>query len=127
MLRPHHTFTVVPSLPDELGPLRELAFNLWWTWNPDAIALFRRLDDELWESTRHNPVLILGTIRQSKIDQALEDDAFLSHMRRVYQAYESYLQSRETRFDHTYAPASPGMRIGYFSMGFGPTEGLPIY
>ena len=127
VLRPHHTFTVVPSLPEELNPLRELAFNLWWTWNPDAIALFRRLDDELWESTRHNPVLILGTIRQSKIEQALDDDAFLSHMRRVHQAFEAYVQSQETWFDHTYAPDFPDMRIGYFSMEFGITEGLPIY
>jgi len=127
VLRPHHTFTVVPSLPDELSPLRNLAFNLWWTWNPDAIALFRRLDDELWESTRHNPVLILGTIPQSRLEDARTDDAFLAHMRRVYSAFEAYLQSEETWFDHTYAPTFGELRIGYFSMEFGLTEGIPIY
>jgi starch phosphorylase len=48
MLRPTRTFSVVPSLPPRLAPLRELAYNLWWTWNLDAIDLFRRLDRDLW-------------------------------------------------------------------------------
>ena len=43
MLRPFRTFTVIPSLPSRLSPLPELAYNLWWTWNLDAVDLFRRL------------------------------------------------------------------------------------
>ena len=57
-------FTVVPRLPEKLAVLRELACNLYWDWNYDIIDLFRRMDSELWESTRHNPVLMLGTISQ---------------------------------------------------------------
>ncbi|MGD2206383.1 MAG: DUF3417 domain-containing protein, partial [Anaerolineae bacterium] len=59
-MRPSYTFRVVPSLPAELERLRELACNLWWSWNHEAIELFRRLDRDLWESTGHNPVLMLG-------------------------------------------------------------------
>ena len=39
-MRPSHTFRVVPCLPPRLERLRELAHNLWWTWNPEAIDLF---------------------------------------------------------------------------------------
>jgi hypothetical protein len=38
-----HRFHVLPSLPTELAPLLDLARNLWWTWNPEARALFERL------------------------------------------------------------------------------------
>ncbi len=54
-MKPVHTFTVIPSLPTPLERLRDIAYNLRWTWNHDTIALFRRLDSDLWEATNHNP------------------------------------------------------------------------
>ena len=44
------------SLPRRINRLGELAYNLWWTWNPDSQRLFSRIDKELWESTYHNPL-----------------------------------------------------------------------
>ena len=38
------TYNVVPKLPAELEPLREMVYNLWWTWEPSARKLFRHLD-----------------------------------------------------------------------------------
>ena len=43
----YHTFNVIPMLPAALEPLREMVFNLWWTWEPSARRLFRHLDPEL--------------------------------------------------------------------------------
>ena len=42
-----HKFTVVPSLSEDLAALQRIAYNLWWSWEPDAISLFRRLDPDL--------------------------------------------------------------------------------
>ncbi len=64
------TFQVFPDLPASLEPLLELARNLWWVWNPDAVELFRRLDRKLWEDVYHNPVKMLGTIAQTKLAAA---------------------------------------------------------
>ncbi|MCI0529456.1 MAG: DUF3417 domain-containing protein, partial [Nitrospira sp.] len=61
-MRPIRTFTVIPSLPTSLERLRDLAYNLRWAWNHDTIELYRRLDRDLWETTDHNPVLMLGAI-----------------------------------------------------------------
>ncbi len=36
-------FIVTPSLPPKLQPLLEIARNLWWVWNPEAINLLRRV------------------------------------------------------------------------------------
>jgi hypothetical protein len=44
------------SLPSRIHRLGELAFNLWWVWNPDAQNLFGSIDKFLWEKTSHNPV-----------------------------------------------------------------------
>jgi starch phosphorylase len=54
------TFQVSPTLPPPVMELKRIAFNLWWGWNHDAVGLFRRLDQNLWETSEHNPVLMLG-------------------------------------------------------------------
>ena len=41
-MRPMFSINVLPSLPPSLAALKELAYNLWWAWNPEAIELFRR-------------------------------------------------------------------------------------
>ena len=56
-------FTVLPCLPDRLRPLQTLAYNLWWCWNPDAVALFRRIDADLFEALDHSPIRLLGADR----------------------------------------------------------------
>ncbi len=109
MLRPYRTFTVVPSLPPRLAPLRELAYNLWWTWNLDAVDLFRRLDRDLWEESGHNPVRILGTISQDRLQEAANDEGFLAHMMRVYQALNRYMSSTETWFKKNYGAQLPDL------------------
>jgi starch phosphorylase len=140
-MRPSHTFRVIPSLPHKLERLRTLAHNVWWTWNHEAIDLFRRLDRDLWESTGHNPVLMLGTIRQERLEQVAEDDGFMAHVDRVYREFDRYLKSKGTWYQKSYGsgearsseePAvevvvNAEQRIAYFSAEFGLTESLGIY
>ncbi|MBI5441898.1 MAG: alpha-glucan family phosphorylase [Deltaproteobacteria bacterium] len=125
MVRQLRTFTVVPSLPERLAPLLEIANNLWWTWNPEAVDLFRRMDQDLWSATYHNPVKMLGTIDQERLRELETDDVFLSHMDRVGQALARYM-SMPTWTDKAH-PEFGSTRIAYFSMEFGLHECLPIY
>ena len=127
MLRPYRTFTVVPSVPPRLSPLRELAYNLWWSWNLDVVDLFRRLDRDLWEEMDHNPVLLLAKLSQARLDEAANDDGFVAHMMRVYQAFNRYMGATDTWFRRNYADHFPGLKIAYFSMEYGITECIPIY
>ncbi|MDD3827013.1 MAG: alpha-glucan family phosphorylase [Anaerolineae bacterium] len=125
-MRPSHTFRVVPCLPPRLERLRELAHNLWWTWNHEAIELFQRLEPDLWQSTGHNPVLMLGTIRQERLEQIVDDDGFMAHLDRVYGEFDRYMKSAATWYAKTHASAD-GACIAYFSAEFGLTESLGIY
>src|ERR1041385_656421 len=99
------TFQVFPDLPASLAPLLEMANNLWWVWNHDAVELFRRLDRKLWDDTRHNPVKLLGIIEQSRLAAAAQDDGYLSHLKRVYEAFKKHL-SEPGWFKKTYGEKS---------------------
>ena len=96
--KPIGTFSVIPSLPAPIEKLRNIAYNLRWAWSHESIELFRRLDRDLWESTGHNPVLLLGSIDQKTLEAAACDDAFLAHLRRVASYLESYLRPSSSWF-----------------------------
>ncbi|HOI30248.1 MAG TPA: alpha-glucan family phosphorylase [Melioribacteraceae bacterium] len=118
-------FNVVPALPEKLEPLREIVFNLFWTWNHDAIDLFRRLDGKLWDETYHNPVLMLGKISQERLNEVSTDDSFISHMNRVYVQLSIYMEEK-TWYQKNYKFDKENV-VAYFSAEFGLTECLQIY
>jgi starch phosphorylase len=123
--RPLRTFTVLPQLPERLQPLHRLAYNLWWCWNHEAVSLFRRLDNDLFEATGQSPVKLLASLDQAQLEQLARDDGFLAHLDRVADAFDRYMAA-STWFDDTYGPDSP-CRIAYFSAEFGLHESVPIY
>lgn len=125
-MQPIRTVEVVPFLPPELECLRSLAYNLRWTWDHETVNLFKRLDRDLWESTGHNPVLLLGTISQEKLDEAAKDEAFLAQAERIYQRSERYLRADSTWYKRQQR-RSQGELVAYFSAEYGITEALPIY
>ncbi len=129
------SFRVVPALPEPLRPLMEIAHNLWWTWNYDAINLFAKLDRELWEQTHHNPVMMLGMVSQERLDRAAADRSYLHALGTVHSQMKEDLQSRGWFADHasavaakagSNAPSKP-FKVAYFSAEFGLTECFQIY
>ncbi|HTT62459.1 MAG TPA: alpha-glucan family phosphorylase [Bryobacteraceae bacterium] len=125
-MKPVRVFHVIPSLPEPLEPLRELAYNLRWAWDHDSIELFRRLDSDLWESTGHNPVQMLGSIDQMRLVAAAADDSFLAHLERVSGALLTRMEGQNTWFRRVHAPAGK-LLVAYFSAEFGLTECLSIF
>src|SRR6516165_10635260 len=127
MLKPIHTFSVVPKLPSSLEALRTIAYHLRWAWSHESVELFRRLDRDLWETSGHNPVLLLGTIEQSKLEEAAKDDAFLAHLQRVESNLGAYLPTQGSWFCRTHGCDRERPTIAYFSAEFGLTECLSIF
>ncbi|MCZ7544073.1 MAG: alpha-glucan family phosphorylase [Anaerolineae bacterium] len=126
MIRPNARVEVIPNLPPDLERLRELAYNLWWTWDHDAITMFRRLDRDLWDGTDHNPVWMLGLIRQRQLDEISKDKAYMAMLERVYERYQAYMNSKSTWY-HRNVGESAQPYIAYFSPEFGLTESLRSY
>ena len=125
-MKPVRTFTVKPALPPAIEDLRRVAYNLRWAWDHEAIELFRRLDSDLWETSGHNPVRMLGFIDQSKLDAAAHDDAFLAHLSRVAHDFDEYVSATSTWYGRTHRDRD-GMLVAYFSAEFGVTECLSIF
>ncbi len=119
------TFTVLPRLPDRLRPLHKLAYNVWWCWNADAVALFRRINPDLFEALDHSPIRLLGATGQGRFEQLETDDGFLAHMDRVSESLDHYLNA-PTWYQEAF-PDAQDARVGYFSAEFGLHESIPVY
>ncbi len=124
-MKPVASVIVSPSLPGELSELEELAYNLHWAWNHEAIELFRRMDRELWEQVYHNPVQMLGRIRQERVEELTQNQGFLAHIRRARETLGSYLEAT-TWFQRDHEDLTD-LRVAYFSAEFGLSESLPVY
>jgi starch phosphorylase len=120
------TFTVLPHLPARLQSLQKLAYNMWWCWNHDAIALFRRIDPDLFDAVEQSPVKLLGAVDQARMEDLQDDDGFLAHLDRVEESFDAYLGG-PTWYHETYGPTPADCRIAYFSAEFGLHESVPIY
>ncbi len=114
------------NLPDNLHPLKEISYNLWYSWNPDARDLFRGVDIELWRQMGRNPVKFLKNLSQEKIDQLNNDEDFLKKLNIVFKRYKSYTGNKKTRFSENY-PNLEDQYIAYFSAEYGLHEALPNY
>ncbi len=114
------------DLPPRIGRLGELAYNVWWSWNPDASALFQYLDKTRWELTQNNPVKLLRQINVARLEAAAADPAFLRRYDGVMLAFDRALSSEGDWFPNTYG-AYKDRTIAYFSAEFGVHNSLPIY
>jgi len=116
---------VVPHLPERLRPLLRLAYNLWFSWQPDCVDLFHRLDRQLWEEVNHNPVKLLGSISQERLNERLEDEGFLNHLERVTSEFDRYMN--ETKPYHFHLDKPIQFQVAYLSAEYGLSESLPVY
>ncbi len=121
--------TKIPNhfdLPRRIQRLGELAYNLWWTWNPPAQRLFSRIDNALWEQLNHNPLRFLRQVGRTEINAAVQNAYYLELYERVFAAFDQYLSGQDTWYAH-HCPDAGQQTIAYFSMEFGLHETLPIY
>lgn len=114
------------KIPENIGRLPELAYNLWWSWTPEARNLFRRLDYPLWRSTQHNPVQMLQAISSEKLNEAARDSTFVRHYNKVVMQFDREMQDGRSWF-HVNYPEHVDKTIAYFSFEFGLHSSLPIY
>lgn len=119
------TVSVIPRLPENIARLHELAYNLWFSWNPAACTLFKKINENLWQEVGHNPVKFLLYVRQEELDRASRDEQFLALYDQVINDFDRYLQL-PSWFEQNY-PAQAGQVIAYFSAEFGVHESHPTY
>ncbi|MBZ0287888.1 MAG: alpha-glucan family phosphorylase, partial [Anaerolineae bacterium] len=97
-----------------------------WAWDHETIALFRRLDRDLWEVTGHNPISLLGQVSQERLDAVCDDPAFMANLKSVCDSFDEYMSAKNTWYETHFGSLKKPI-IGYFSMEFGITECLQNY
>jgi starch phosphorylase len=118
--------TVTAVIPNELSKLKDIAYNLWWSWNSDAIDLYREIDLALWEKLGKNPVRFLKEVSQKKLEAKVNDPDYMSRYRGVVEKYEAYMNETDTWFSRNF-PDKKNHMVAYFSAEYGLNEVLPIY
>ncbi len=124
--RPIRTFTVLPHLPDRLQALHKLAYNLWWCWNHEAVALFRRIDADLFEALDNSPVKLLGATEPGAA-RAARRRRRLPRPHGPRRGGARPLPERPDLVQRQRSRPRPMPAIAYFSAEFGIHESVPIY
>jgi len=110
------------NLADQLIALSQ---NLWWSWNPQAQALFAQLSPFVWESTCHNPVAVLHSLSRQELDSRLRDRDLAQKVQDVVAEFRQYITETQT-WAATH-PDKPLRSVAYFSAEFGLHESLRTY
>jgi phosphorylase/glycogen(starch) synthase len=126
--QPHfRSLTAVVDLPVEIHRLREMAYNLWWIWNPEALGLFTHLDPKLWEESGCNPVKMLERVSPERLAEAAGQKGYMSLYERVVKDFDDYQKEKGNgRTEHVqYIKwSSP---VAYFSPEIGLHGSIPVY
>lgn len=126
-MEPFRTQLPTPfDLPKRLDRLGDLVYNLWWTWQPEAVRAIGRLDYDLWERLGHNPIRLLREIGRARLNQTAQDPDYLAIYDRIIANFDSYCNLDEPWALHKH-PELTNRPIAYFSMEYGLHETLPIY
>jgi starch phosphorylase len=115
---------IFPTIPEPLQFLDKLSRNLWWSWQRDAVELFRRIDPRLWREANGNPLVFSTLIPQNRLHELAQDESFLAHQERVMARFESMTQ---TPINASASAFGDKGTVAYFSMEFGIHESLPLF
>lgn len=116
-------------LPVAINVLRELAYNFWWSWNDDAKMLFQKINPELWEVVKHNPIYFLNQVSHSALQKVSRDYDYMKEYERTISAFRGYHKGKKKdaiKFCNSDA-VNEQHPIAYFCMEYGIDECLPIY
>ena len=106
--------------------LHEISYNLWWSWQPDVVDIFRDLDADLWREVNHNPVLFLARMGEEGFEERAKELAIESRIIYASHRLQEYLQPQHGWGENHAGPLRV-RPVAYFSAEFALHESIPIY
>jgi glycogen phosphorylase len=114
------------ELPDRIAGLSELAFNMWWTWHPEANSLFNIFAHDRPELTTYNPVKLLQELKKPVLHAAAKNVSFLTQYDSVRERFKNEMGSSNSWF-YSVIDDSGILPIAFFSAEYGLHHSLPFY
>ncbi len=103
-----------------------LANNLWWSWRPEVVNVFRDIDPIRWRQLHHNPIALLREVTPQRLEARAIEVGLFSRINWAYRQLKEYMSSKDT-----WAASAAGVLgarpVAYFSAEFGIHESIPIY
>ena len=103
-----------------------LARNLWWSWNPEVINLFRDLDPIRWRQLDHNPIALLSEFTGERLEMRAAELVLFSRINQAYRRLKEYM-AETPAWGRTHTGVLGSRPVAYFSLEFGVHESVPIY
>jgi len=103
-----------------------LARNLWWSWHPEVINLFRELDPIRWRRLDHNPIALLSEFTPERLEMRSGELVLYSRINHAYRRLKEYLAEAPI-WGRTHAGVLGSKPVAYFSLEFGVHESVPVY
>src|SRR3954452_2035337 len=103
-----------------------IARNLWWTWHPEVVNLFRDLDPIRWRQLDHNPIALLAEFTPERLEMRAAELVLYSRINQAFRRLKEYIGPRTT-WGTTHAGVLGSKPVAYFSAEFGIHESVPIY
>ena len=107
--------------------LRELAMNLWWSWNPPIIKLFRDLNPDVFRASKHNALRVVKDLSPERLSELSRDAVLRARVDRAHRELRAYMSPNAVTWAATHAAPLRVRPVAYLSAEFGLHESLPIY
>ena len=115
-----------PHVPEQLFGLVDLAYNLWWSWHPEARVLFKQINPQAWKKSGHNPVKMLREIPAEFMDNVLKSPDYMRRYGIIMNRFSRYMANHHGWFSEHYSSGRP-LTVAYFSAEYGLHHSLPFY
>ena len=110
--------TVESRMPAQLNILQEMARNIWWVWNNEALSMFKSIDPEIWKAVNGNPVMLLNRVSYERLEEIVADKSMMYTINAQYEKFRKYIDEK---------PKGNLPSVAYFSMEYGLNQVLKIY
>jgi starch phosphorylase len=113
------------GIPRPFNRLYDIAYNLWWSWDPVARELWGRIDPQVWSAT-HNPVGLLQVVEPSTWEALEASGSFTELYVEAVERFDYYLDNDQTWFDTNHGVELDGP-VAYLCAEYGINVKLPFY
>ncbi|MCC7473885.1 MAG: alpha-glucan family phosphorylase [Pirellulales bacterium] len=104
-----------------------LAKNLWWSWHPEVVNLFRDLDPVKWRKIDHNPIVLLSEMTPAQLADRAAEMVLYTRINQAHRRLKEYLSNTHTTWGARETGVLGSKPVAYFSAEFGIHESVPIY
>jgi starch phosphorylase len=104
-----------------------LAKNLWWSWHPEVVNIFRELDPIKWRKIDHNPIVLLAEMTPDQLAERAAEMVLYTRINQAHRRLKEYMSNTRTTWGARETGVLGSRPVAYFSAEFGLHESVPIY